>query len=55
LPQKKKVANSFDKYNFILNGLLDGVECLEDLDELKAEAVLIHYFIPSPQIQRENF
>lgn len=39
LPQKKKAANSFDKYNFILNGLLDGVECLEDLDELKAEAV----------------
>lgn len=39
LPQKKLGMDSSDKYNFLLNGFIDGIECLEDLDELKSEAV----------------
>ena len=39
LPSKKKGIDAFDKYNFLLHALIDGSECLEDLDDLKEEAV----------------
>jgi hypothetical protein len=45
-PQKKKGITPFDKYNFLLNGLIDGAQCLEDLDELKSEAAFDSLLTP---------